>query len=87
MRIWRTHGYVHSLATYQLRTIPSLLALEVELIKPWMPMWLQRLILGLFVRITIGKYSNYGLQEPDHAIFECGYTCFRLKTESSNSKC
>jgi cation diffusion facilitator CzcD-associated flavoprotein CzcO len=42
----------------------------VELVKPWMPMWLQRLFLRGVLAITVGDYRRYGLQKPDHAIFE-----------------
>jgi hypothetical protein len=40
------------------------------LIKPWYPIWYQRLVIKLFVKILIGPYSRYGLQEPDHKLFE-----------------
>jgi len=38
--------------------------------KPWFPVWAQRLFLRATLRIAIGKYSDYGLPEPDHKIFE-----------------
>src|SRR5579859_488921 len=41
-----------------------------ELIKPWFPVWAQRIFLRLFLRVAVGKYSDYGLPEPDHKIFE-----------------
>lgn len=39
-------------------------------VKPWMPLWFQRLVLRFVLRIAIGKYSDYGLPEPSHRIFE-----------------
>lgn len=42
----------------------------VELVKPWMPLGLQRLVLRIALRIVVGKYTQYGLEEPDHRIFE-----------------
>lgn len=41
-----------------------------DLISPWMPVFLQRLVLRLLLRITIGPYERYGLPRPDHRIFE-----------------
>lgn len=43
---------------------------SAELIKGWVPVWAQRMFLRAMLRITIGKYSDYGLPEPDHKIFE-----------------
>src|ERR1700682_2913804 len=40
------------------------------MVKPWFPVWAQRLMIGLLLRITVGKYSQYGFPEPDHKIFE-----------------
>ncbi|HEY0393391.1 MAG TPA: NAD(P)-binding domain-containing protein [Candidatus Elarobacter sp.] len=42
----------------------------VELVKPWMPLWLQRIFLRAVLAVTVGDYGRYGLQRPDHAIFE-----------------
>ena len=42
----------------------------VELVRPWTPLWLQRLFLRAVLAISIGDYRRYGLQKPDHAIFE-----------------
>lgn len=42
----------------------------VELIRPWIPVGLQRLLLRIALRIVVGPYSRYGLPEPDHDIFE-----------------
>src|SRR5260370_29192810 len=41
-----------------------------ELMKPWVAVWAQGIFIGLFLRVVIGKYSDYGLPEPDHKIFE-----------------
>ncbi len=43
---------------------------SAELIQPWFPVWAQRIFLRLFLRIAVGRYSDYGLPEPDHKIFE-----------------
>ena len=43
---------------------------SAELLQPWFPVWAQRILLRLFLRVAIGKYSDYGLPEPDHKIFE-----------------
>src|SRR5258706_5839714 len=40
------------------------------LIQPWVPVWAQRIFLRLLLRIAIGEYSDYGLPQPDHKIFE-----------------
>ena len=42
----------------------------VELVKPWMPLWLQRVFLRAMLAVSVGDYRRYGLQKPDHAIFE-----------------
>ncbi len=42
----------------------------VELIRPWMPLWLQRIFLRTALAVSVGDYQRYGLQKPDHAIFE-----------------
>ncbi len=42
----------------------------VELILPWMPLWLQRMFLRAMLAVSVGDYQRYGLQKPDHAIFE-----------------
>src|SRR5882762_5600919 len=43
---------------------------SAEMMKPWFPVWAQRLMIALLLRITVGKYSQYGFPEPDHKIFE-----------------
>jgi hypothetical protein len=42
----------------------------VEFIRPWLPVWAQRIMLKSILRIVIGRYEDYGLQKPDHNIFE-----------------
>ena len=42
----------------------------VELIPPWAPLWLQRLFLRAALAVAVGDYGRYGLQRPDHAIFD-----------------
>lgn len=42
----------------------------VELMRPWMPLWFQRILLRLLAAITVGDYRRYGLPRPDHRIFE-----------------
>lgn len=41
-----------------------------DLIRPWMPLFAQRWALRLLLRITVGPFERYGLQRPDHRIFE-----------------
>ena len=41
-----------------------------ELLNSWTPVWVQRLMTRAFVRFFIGRYSDYGLPEPDHRIFD-----------------
>jgi len=43
---------------------------SVELIKLWMPLWFQRIFVPAMLRIFVGRYEQYGLQHPDHKIFE-----------------
>lgn len=42
----------------------------VELIPLWWPLPLQRLFLRAMIRIFVGRYAQYGLQHPDHRIFD-----------------
>lgn len=42
---------------------------SVELLKPWMPGWLQSYATMLILRIFVGRYSSYGLEEPKHRVF------------------
>ncbi|HSK70994.1 MAG TPA: NAD(P)-binding domain-containing protein, partial [Pyrinomonadaceae bacterium] len=36
----------------------------------YLPVFLQRLILKIMLRIVVGKYADYGLPHPDHKLFE-----------------
>jgi len=42
----------------------------VELMKPWMPVPVQRLVFRGLLRMTVGHYRDYGLPEPEHRLFE-----------------
>lgn len=42
----------------------------VEVAKPWMPLWFQRLLIRAALLFVCGSYEKYGLQMPDHKIFE-----------------
>jgi hypothetical protein len=42
----------------------------VELMKPWMPAFVQRIGARGIARVAVGRYERYGLIEPDHAPFE-----------------
>jgi len=42
----------------------------VDLIRGWMPEWLQRLLVYSMIRITFGKHEDYGMAKPQHRIFE-----------------
>jgi hypothetical protein len=41
-----------------------------ELVPGWMPVFAQRIMLRVFLRVVFGKYEKYGLPKPDHKIFE-----------------
>ena len=41
-----------------------------EMLDTWMPVWMQRIYLSLLLKVAVGKYSDYGLPEPDHKLFE-----------------
>jgi cation diffusion facilitator CzcD-associated flavoprotein CzcO len=41
-----------------------------ELDKPWFPVWAQRAFLRAALRIVYGRYERYGLQRPDHRLFD-----------------
>lgn len=43
---------------------------SVELLKPWTPVWLQRIFIRIALRMIVGRYEDYGLPMPDHKIFE-----------------
>ncbi|MBC7544612.1 MAG: NAD(P)-binding domain-containing protein [Candidatus Sericytochromatia bacterium] len=42
----------------------------VEFMPAWLPLWLQRPVLRLMIRLVVGRYEDYGLPHPDHAPFE-----------------
>jgi Flavin-binding monooxygenase-like len=42
----------------------------VEALPFWMPVFVQRLLLQVVLRIIVGRYQDYGLPQPDHRIFE-----------------
>jgi hypothetical protein len=42
----------------------------VEILKPWMPIWLQRQLLKAVLRLVVGDYRDYGLPLPSHKIWE-----------------
>lgn len=41
-----------------------------ELAVPWMPVFLQRIVLRALTRLTVGRYEDYGLPKPTHRLFE-----------------
>ena len=41
-----------------------------ELLNTWMPVWMQRIYLGLLLKIVVGDYRDYGLMKPDHKLFD-----------------
>ncbi len=41
-----------------------------NLVQPWTPEWLQRLIVHTIIRLTFGPHKSYGLSKPKHRIFE-----------------
>jgi len=43
---------------------------SVELIQFWMPLRLQQFYIKFMLKIFVGSYERYGLQKPDHEIFE-----------------
>ncbi|OYT73415.1 MAG: hypothetical protein CFK52_02280 [Chloracidobacterium sp. CP2_5A] len=42
----------------------------VEIMRGWLPVPAQRLLLRALLRVIVGRYTQYGLPEPDHNIFE-----------------
>jgi dimethylaniline monooxygenase (N-oxide forming) len=38
--------------------------------RPWLPMWPQRMIGSLLIRLAVGRMSNYGLPQPKHRIWQ-----------------
>ena len=41
-----------------------------DLMSPWVPVFVQRWVLRILLRITVGPFERYGLPHPDHRIFE-----------------
>jgi len=41
-----------------------------ELMRPWVPVGLQRRVIKSLVRVIVGRYESYGLAHPDHEPFE-----------------
>lgn len=41
-----------------------------EIDRPWLPVWSQKKIIKLALKLLNGSNSRYGLEEPDHEIFE-----------------
>jgi cation diffusion facilitator CzcD-associated flavoprotein CzcO len=41
-----------------------------EFDRGWFPVWAQRLFLKTAVRLIYGRYERYGLERPDHQLFE-----------------
>ncbi|MEQ9481828.1 flavin-containing monooxygenase [Coleofasciculus sp. F4-SAH-05] len=41
-----------------------------DLLRWWMPEWLQRLMAYGIIRLTFGTHQDYGLSQPNHRIFE-----------------
>jgi len=41
-----------------------------EIVKPWMPLRVQRALVKGLVRVIVGRYEDYGLAAPDHEPFE-----------------
>lgn len=41
-----------------------------DLIRGWMPQWLQRLMAYGIIRLTFGKHKHYGLATPQYRIFD-----------------
>ncbi|MGA8142386.1 MAG: NAD(P)-binding domain-containing protein [Candidatus Acidiferrales bacterium] len=41
-----------------------------ELMKSWLPVWVQRCFIAAMLRVIVGKYEDYGLPRPEHKIFE-----------------
>jgi len=41
-----------------------------ELLTTSMPVWMQRLYIAALLKIVVGDYRQYGLQKPDHKIFD-----------------
>jgi Flavin-binding monooxygenase-like len=42
----------------------------VEMLRPWMPVSVQRAAVKALVRVIVGRYEDYGLMRPDHKLFD-----------------
>ncbi|MCC6625681.1 MAG: NAD(P)-binding domain-containing protein [Deltaproteobacteria bacterium] len=42
----------------------------IQMLKPWLPVPLQRAVMRALLPIVVGPYATYGLPRPDHKIFE-----------------
>lgn len=42
----------------------------VQFMKPWVPLWLERLMVKMILRFVVGRYADYGLPEPNHRLWE-----------------
>jgi hypothetical protein len=42
----------------------------IELIKGWLPVAAQRLVMKTLLSVVVGPYKTYGLPKPDHDLFE-----------------
>ncbi len=43
---------------------------SVELMKPWLPLVVQKSVVKMLLRVVVGDYQDYGLPAPDHDLFE-----------------
>ncbi|WP_376795712.1 flavin-containing monooxygenase [Thermogemmatispora sp.] len=50
------------------KTIAGIPVAEMEM--PWMPLWLQKLIIKAALALIVGPNSRYGLPKPDHDLFD-----------------
>ncbi|WP_414582912.1 flavin-containing monooxygenase [Scytonema sp. PCC 10023] len=41
-----------------------------DLLKWWMPQWLQQILAYAIIRLTFGTHDNYGLPKPNHRVFD-----------------
>ena len=38
--------------------------------KPWLPLWPQRMLGSLLIRLAVGRMENYGLPQPKHSLWQ-----------------
>jgi hypothetical protein len=43
---------------------------SIELVRGWLPVGAQRLIMKSLIKVVVGSYERYGLPKPDHDLFE-----------------